>query len=179
VILVGATALIVAVATPSALAGSALLGVGDGLAITGSGIQCSVAANRGYGLDLRGKTYIVCGPSTGPDRGYVTLMDSTGHVYVLSIKTEKTVFSRKPTAIVRGTGMYTVKIGDVAIVKGTPIACLVVAVGGAPTLVCELVDAKGAPRANTYGFGISNAYADSLGWDAGRKVHTLKSFPER
>ena len=40
------------------------LSVGDGLVIVGSKIQCGVAADSGYGLDLRGKMYVVCGPST-------------------------------------------------------------------------------------------------------------------
>jgi hypothetical protein len=49
--------------------------VGDGLAISGRKIQCGMSADVGYGLDLRGKRYIACGPSTSTKGGgYVALM---------------------------------------------------------------------------------------------------------
>ena len=81
------------------------MNVGDGLAIAGSKIQCGMSADVGYGLDLRGKRYIACGPSTSTKGGgYVALMASDGHVYILSIKTHKTVSSRMPaSAVASGT----------------------------------------------------------------------------
>ena len=62
--IVGA-ALAVAVCATSAEAGKTYtFGVGDTFGIGGSKIECGIAAGVGYGLDLRGKTYVVCGPST-------------------------------------------------------------------------------------------------------------------
>ena len=42
---------------------------GQGVTVAGSKIQCSVGKDVGYGLNLKGKTYIVCGPSTNVKGG--------------------------------------------------------------------------------------------------------------
>lgn len=159
------------------------ISVGDGLAISGSKIQCGMSADVGYGLDLRGKRFIACGPSTSTKGGgYVALMASDGHVYVLSIKTHKTVSSRMPASAVASdtrSGLVTVKIGDTVVLGGTPLLCDVLKVGGLPTLVCELVDSKGRIRGNSYSFGISDSEVTSLKWDPAQHVHLLASWSER
>jgi hypothetical protein len=159
------------------------MNVGDGLAIAGSKIQCGMSADVGYGLDLKGKRYIVCGPSTSTKGGgYIALMDSDGHVYILSIKTHKTVSSRMPASAVasatRSAGV-TAKIGDTVALAGTPLLCDVLKVGGLPTLVCELVNAKGRIRGNSYSFGVSDSEVTSLRWDPAQHVHLLASWSER
>jgi len=155
------------------------LSVGDGLAMAGSAIQCGVGANSGYGLPLRGKTYIVCGPSTQvKGGGYVAVMESDGRVVILSIKTHKTVFSRAPQAVVGRSALRSARIGDVIVLTRTSILCDVITAGGKPTLICEVVDGKGAVRPNSYSFGISDAVVSSLRWDAAKKVHVLQTWPE-
>jgi hypothetical protein len=147
------------------------LSVGDALNLSGSRIQCGVSANRGYGLRLAGLTYIVCGPSSEvKGGGYVALMDSKGRVVVLSIRTEKTVSSRTPASAVSRSGGNTARIGDVVAINGTPILCLMIKVGGVPTLLCEYVDGKGVVRPNSYSFGISDTVASSLHWDATKEA---------
>ena len=156
------------------------LSVGDGLVIVGSKIQCGVAADSGYGLDLRGKMYVVCGPSTQvKGGGYVALMASDGHVYILSIKTHKTVSSRVPAAAVRKAGLYTARLGDRVAIKGTSLLCDVIKVSGVATLLCDYVDSKGVTRANSFAFGLSDVEVTSLEWDPSHHVHILKSWPER
>jgi hypothetical protein len=154
--------------------------VGDGIAIVASKIQCGVAADVGYGLDLRGKTYVVCGPSTKvKGAGYVALIASDGHVYILSIKSHRTVSSRAPAGVVRRAALATVRIGDRVAIRGTSLLCDVIKVSGAPTLLCDYVDARGAIRANSFAFGISDDEVTSLRWDAAQHVHILKAFSER
>ena len=176
-------ALLLLVAVPgSALARSdaiITLSVGDALSLSGSKIQCGVSANRGYGLKLTGLTYIVCGPSTQvKGGGYVALMDSKGRVVVLSIRTETTVSSRSPAAVVSQRAGSMARIGDVVAINGTPILCLMIKVGGVPTLLCEYVDGKGVVRPNSYSFGISDMVASSLHWDATKHVHVLQTWSE-
>ena len=155
------------------------LSVGDSLSLSGSKIQCGVSANRGYGLRLTGLTYIVCGPSTQvKGGGYVALMDSKGRVVVLSIRTEKTVSSRTPAAVVSQRAGNMARIGDVVAINGTTILCLMIKVSGLPTLLCESVDGKGAVRPNSYSFGISDSVVSSLRWDATKHVHVLQTWPE-
>ena len=158
------------------------ISVGDGLAISGSKIQCGMSADVGYALDLRGKRYIACGPSTSTKGGgYVALMASDGHVYILSIKTHKTVSSRMPASAAASGArsvLVTAKIGDTVVLTGTPLLCDVLKVGGLPTLVCELVDSKGRIRGNSYSFGISDSEVTSLKWDPAQHVHILASWSE-
>ena len=164
-------------------AGTLRIGVGDGLAIAGSKIQCGMSADVGYGLDLRGKRYIACGPSTSTKGGgYVALMASDGHVYILSIKTHKAVSSRMPASAAASrtrSAVVTTKIGDTVVLAGTPLLCDVLKVGGLPTLVCELVNSKGRIRGNSYSFGVSDSEVTSLRWDPTQHVHLLASWSER
>lgn len=156
------------------------LSVGDGLAITGSKIQCGVAADSGYGIDLRGKTYIACGPSTAvKGGGYVAVMDSGGRVVILSIKTHKTVSSRGPTAVVRRAALKTARLGDRVTVTGTSLVCDVIKVSNRPTLLCVSHNAKHLIRPNSYSFGISDGEVTSLRWDGKRQVHLLQSWSEQ
>jgi hypothetical protein len=156
------------------------LSVGDGLAISGSKIQCGASANVGYDLPLSGKTYIVCGPSTQVrGGGYVALFVSDGRVVILSIKTHKAVSSHAPRAVARRDALRTARIGDVIVLSGTPVLCDVIKAGGLPTLVCESVDGKGVVRPNSYSFAISDSLVSSLRWDAAKQVHVLQSWHER
>jgi hypothetical protein len=176
--IVGA-ALAVAVCATSAAAGKAYtFGVGDTFGIGGSKIECGIAAGVGYGLDLRGKTYVVCGPSTSVGN-YVALMASDGHVYILSIKTHKTVSSRVPASAARRSSQYGVEVGDRITVKNTPLVCDVLKISGLPTLLCDDYGPKGSIRPSSYAFGISDGEVTSLEWDATRHVHILKAWSER
>src|SRR5258708_13317503 len=72
---------------------------GQGVTVSGSKTRCHVEADSGYGLKLKGKTYIVCGPSTKVrGGGYVALMESDGRVVILSPRTNSTASSPAPTA---------------------------------------------------------------------------------
>jgi hypothetical protein len=180
-----ATPVLLAVGLAFAVSGTAAaagktyaLGVGDTFGIAGSKIACGVAADVGYGLDLRGKTYVVCGPSTAVGN-YVALMASDGHVYILSIKTHKTVSSRVPASAARRSSQYSVKVGDRITVKDTPLVCDVLKISGLPTLLCDDYGPKGSIRPNSYAFGISDGEVTSLEWDASRHVHILKAWSER
>ena len=156
------------------------LSVGDGLALSGSKIQCGVSANVGYGLRLGGKTYIVCGPSTRvKGGGYVALIESSGHVFILSVKTHKVVSSRAPAGVAHRSVLRTARMGDVIVLRGTSILCSLIRVGGLPTLLCEYADHKGGVRPNSYSFGISDAVVSSLRWDGAKRVHVLRTWPER
>lgn len=154
------------------------LGVGDTFGIAGSKIQCGIAAGVGYGLDLRGKTYVVCGPSTSVGN-YVALMASDGHVYILSIKTHKTVSSRVPASAARRSSQVGVKVGDRITVKSTLLVCDVLKISGLPTLLCDYYGPKGSIRPSSYAFGISDGEVTSLEWDVTRHVHILKAWSER
>jgi hypothetical protein len=167
----------------SAVAGATSIitvSAGDGLAISGSKIQCGVSANSGYGLPLAGKTYVACGPSTQVrGGGYVALIVSDGRVVILSVRTQKAVFSYAPRAVAYPSAFRAARIGDVIVLDGTSIVCDVIKASGVPTLICELVDSKGIVHPNSYSFAISDALVSSLRWDPARQVHVLQSWPER
>ena len=118
---------------------------GQGVTIVGSKIQCSVGENSGYGLNLSGKTYIVCGPSTNvKGGGYVALMDSDGRVYVLSIKTHKTVSVRTPASAVRAAGTWKARLHDQVIVGGEPMICSVITLDNEANAPLQLLLEEGS-----------------------------------
>jgi hypothetical protein len=154
---------------------------GQGVTVSGSKIQCSVGENSGYGLNLAGKTYIVCGPSTNvKGGGYVALMDSDGRVYVLSIKTHKTVSLRTPAAAVRQAGPWKARLHDQVIVGGEPMICAVITLDNKPTVLCSFFSRKDLthPRANSYAFAINDLHVISVKWDAQQQSHILSEWPE-
>jgi hypothetical protein len=177
-----ATGLVLVVVPGAAFARSnsvITLSVGDALSIAGSKIQCGVSKNVGYGLQLTGLTYIVCGPSTEvKGGGYVALMASNGRVVLLSVRTHKTVSSRTPASAVSLNASETAHIGDIVVLDGTSILCQVIKVSREPTLLCQYVDSRGNARPNSYSFGISDKLATSLAWNAKRIVRVLQAWPE-
>jgi hypothetical protein len=155
---------------------------GQGVTVAGSKIQCSVGKDVGYGLNLKGKTYIFCGPSTNvKGGGYIALMDSDGRVYVLSIKTHKTVSFRTPAAAVRSAGTWKARLHDQVIVAGEPMICGVITLDSEPTLLCSFFSRKDLahPRANSFAFAINDTHVLSVEWDAQRQSHILGDWPER
>ena len=154
---------------------------GQGVTVAGSKVQCSVGKDVGYGLNLGGKTYIVCGPSTNvKGGGYVALMDSDGRVYVLSIKTHKTVSMRTPAAAVR-TATWKARLHDQVIVGGEPMICSIITLDNEPTVLCSFFSRKDLthPRTDSYAFAINDAHVLSVKWDANQKSQILGDWPER
>ena len=154
---------------------------GQGVTVAGSKVQCSVGKDVGYGLNLSGKTYIVCGPSTNvKGGGYVALMDSAGRVYVLSIKTHRTVSLRTPAAAVR-TATWKARLHDQVIVGGEPMICSIITLDNEATVLCSFFSRKDLthPRANSYAFAINDTHVLSVKWDAQRKSEILGEWPER
>jgi len=143
--------------------------------LAGTSIRCGSEASKGV-------TFVSCGvvlASGDSKRGsYVAGMESNGRTVVIhAIKPgdTPTVFDRTPAAAVV---KVVVKPGDVISLPGTPIACSADSVNGKPTIFCDLLDAKGRVRANSYAFGIGDTVVTSLAWDAKGHVHLLKSWPE-
>jgi len=176
-----AAAFISGVAVAAAAAGSALAGNVVTLApsgyvyLAGTSIRCGSETSNGA-------TFISCGivlASGESKRGsYVAGMESNGRTIVIhAIKpgNTPTVFDRTPAAAV---AKVVVKPGDVISLPGTPIACSADKVSGKPTIFCDLLNAKGHVRPNSYAFGIGDTVVTSLAWDAKGHVHLLKSWPE-
>ena len=143
--------------------------------LTGSSIRC--------GSGLLGKlTYIDCGISDASGQpkkgGFLVLMAADGRVNVLNTTTVKTVFSRMPAAAVKTPAGLAIHPGDVIQVPGTSISCNASSVSGNPTILCYYVDKKGVVRPGSTSFGISDAVATAVGWDAARHAKLLQSWPE-
>ena len=185
--LAGAAALAVAIllGTPSTSAAARSryfpLVAGQGVTVSGSRTWCRAATDSEYGLDLKGKTYVVCGTSTeSKPAGYVALMESDGRVVIVAAHTQKTVSTRSPTAVAQAAGPWTAHLGDQIVLGGEPVICAVITLDNKATVLCSFFDRSDLtrPRPNTYAFAINNARVSSIKWDAQRNPHILQEWPE-
>jgi hypothetical protein len=145
--------------------------------LTGSHIRCGSAT-------LQGSAYVDCSvanprnlgePKPG---GYLVFMAANGRVSVLATTSNKAVFSRAPAAVHRRLAGIPVAVGDVIRIPKTRISCTVSRVGGKPSALCYLLDAKGSVRPRSYSFGINDTILTLFSWDAAGKPHVIRSWSE-
>lgn len=153
------------------------LQLGGALYLSGSHIRC------GSGKDVKGVTLVDCeivDASDYPKRGsYIVLMEANGRVNVTNESTLKTVFDRKPAAVVQARAKTIIHPGDRIELPGTStISCNASLVGRKPTIFCYYVDKKGVVRAHSYSFAISDTIVTTLGWDAKGHASVIHSWPE-
>jgi hypothetical protein len=156
-------------AAAARLTGIIDLSVNETVGLSGSSVGCG-------SREANGAPYIYC-TSSKPSAGYVALMAGTGRTEILSVQTHEAVFDRLRQAV--GVSFVgAARVGDVIVVSGTSVLCQVITTDARPTVLCEYVNRRGAPRPNSYAFAISDAMVSSLEWDAKGRVHVLGSWRE-